>query len=91
MNLLGLCINRLYKYVCGIGCMFGEQLFACMRYLVYVWGTAVCMYAELGACFGNGCLHECRIACMSAELGACLGNSPWLVCEAPKLAPGPGP
>ena len=64
------------------------------------------MYAELGACLGNGCLHVYGIGCMYAELGACLGNGPWLACgvgclsgsrvfsQAPKLAlarPQPGP
>ena len=33
------------------------------------------MYAELGACLGNGCLHVCGIGCMFGErLGACLGT-----------------
>ena len=38
------------------------------------------MYAELGACLGNGCLHVYGIGCMSAELGACLGNGCLHVC-----------
>ena len=43
-----------------------------MRNWVHVWGTVVCMYAELGACLGNSCLHVCGIGCRVGELGACM-------------------
>ena len=38
------------------------------------------MFAELGACLANGCLHVCGIVRMYAELGACLGNGCLHVC-----------
>ena len=46
-----------------------------MQSWVHVWGTAVCMNAELGACLGNGCLHVCGIRHMFWErLFACMRN-----------------
>ena len=46
-----------------------------MRNWVDVWGVVVCMYAELGACLGNGCLHVCGIGCMFGKrFCACMQN-----------------
>ena len=77
------CFGNGCLHVCGIGCMFGERLFACMRNWVHVCGIG-CMYAELGACLGNGPRLACGVGCMSGSR---------VLSQAPKLAlaTGPGP
>ena len=90
------CTNKLNKYVCGIGCMFGERLFACMRNWVHVCGVG-CVSGErsLVSCMRN-VVHVCGVGCMSGERSlACLRS--WvLVWEQGAFAnskggPGPGP
>ena len=44
-----------------------------MRNWVHVWGTAVCVYAELGACMRSWVHVWAKVLGMPAELGAGLG------------------
>ena len=65
-------MDKVSKYVSGIGCISIKRLGACMRSWVHVYKTAGCMYAELGACLKNGWVHVCGVGCMSIKrLGAC--------------------
>ena len=59
-----------------------------MRSWVHVWGTVVCMYAELGACLRSWVHVWGTILGLPAELGACLEAGCF---PNPQAGPSPGP
>ena len=85
---LGACLGNGCLYLCGIGCMFGERLFAFMWNQVHVWGAAVCMYAGSGARLRSWVHVWGTVLGLPVELGACLEAGCF---PNPQAGPSPGP